>query len=198
MTITEPAPTHEVEHPPSRYTGTRVRRTEDPRLLAGRGQYVDDVTVPKMIEGAILRSPHAHAKIVSIDTSRARALPGVFDVVTGQDVAELAGPQPVIWFPIPDQRIARTHALATDRVRWVGQAVAAVAAVNRYVAEDALELIDIVYEPLPVVADLDAALAPGAPKLYDDWPDNVSGSLTYTAGEPDAAFGCPLEPRGRG
>lgn len=205
MTIAEPVRT--------RYTGTRMRRTEDPKLLAGRGQYVDDLTVPKMIEGAILRSPHAHARITGIDVSRARALPGVFDVLTGPELAAVAGQQPVIWFPIPDQRIARTHALATDRVRWVGQAVAAVAAVNRYVAEDALELIEVTYEPLPVVADLDAALAPDAPKLYDDWPDNVSGSLTYKAGDTDAAFadadvvvsasfthgrafGCPLEPRG--
>jgi aerobic carbon-monoxide dehydrogenase large subunit len=205
MTIAEPVKT--------RYTGTPVRRTEDPRLLAGRGQFVDDVTVPKMVEAAVLRSPLAHARILSIDVSRARALPGVFDVITGADLAAVAGQQPVIWFPIPDQLIAKTHALATDRVRWVGQAVAAVAAVNRYVAEDALELIDVSYDPLPVVGDLDAALAPDAPKLYDDWPDNVSGSLTYTAGDPTAAFanadvvvsgvfnhgrafGCPLETRG--
>lgn len=205
MTIVEPVRT--------KYTGSRVRRTEDPRLLAGRGRYVDDVTVPKMIEAAVLRSPMAHARITSIDVSAARELPGVFDVLTGTDLAAVAGEQPVIWFPIPDQRIARAHALAVDRVRWVGQAVAAVAAVNRYVAEDALELIEVEYEQLPVVADLDAALAPGAPKLYDDWPDNVSGSLTYTQGDADAAFasadvvvserfthgrafGCPLEPRG--
>lgn len=214
MTITEPVQsTTEPVQSQTRYTGASIRRTEDPRLLAGRGQYIDDVTVPKMIEAAVLRSPVAHARIVKIDTSRARELPGVFDVITGQDLAALAGPQPVIWFPIPDQRIARTRALATDRVRWVGQAVAAVVATDRYVAEDALELIDVEYEQLPVVADLDAALAPDAPKLYDDWPDNVSGSLTYTAGDAEAAFasadlvvkasfthgrafGCPLEPRG--
>lgn len=198
---------------PTRYTGRRTRRTEDPRLLAGRGQFVDDIVVPKMIEGAVLRSPYAHARITSIDTSRALDLPGVFDVITGADLVELAGPQPVIWHPIPDQRIATTHALAVDRVRWVGQAVAAVVAVDRYVAEDALELIEVEYEPLAVVADLDAALAPDAPRLYDDWPDNVSGELTYKHGDADAAFaradvivdgsfthgrafGCPLEPRG--
>lgn len=207
MTFVEPVQNR------TRYTGTSVRRTEDPRLLAGRGLYIDDVVVPKMIEAAVLRSPHAHARIVSLDVSRAKELPGVFDVITGQELAAVAGQQPVIWFPIPEQRIAKTHALAQDRVRWVGQAVAAVAAVDRYVAEDALELIDVEYEPLPVVPDLDAALAPDAPKLYDDWPDNVSGSLTYTFGEPDEAFasadvvvsgsfnhgrafGCPLEPRG--
>ncbi|MDQ4117765.1 MAG: molybdopterin-dependent oxidoreductase [Actinomycetota bacterium] len=205
MTVTEPART--------RYAGSRQRRTEDPRLLAGRGQYIDDLTVPKMIEAAVLRSPVPHAVITNIDASAARALPGVFDVITGKDLAALAGEQPVIWFPIQEQRIARTHALAVDRVRWVGQAVAAVVAVDRYVAEDALELIDVEYDPLPVVPDLDAALAPGAPKLYEDWPDNVSGSHSYTFGDADAAFasadrvvrgrfdhgrafGCPLEPRG--
>lgn len=205
MTVVEPAHTT--------YAGSRQRRTEDPRLLAGRGQYIDDLAVPKMIEAAILRSPVPHAVITSIDTSAARALPGVFDVITGQDLAVLAGEQPVIWLPIPEQRIARMRALAVDRVRWVGQAVAAVVAVDRYVAEDALELIEVDYDPLAVVADLDAALAPGAPKLYPDWPDNVSGSLTYTFGDADAAFasadhvvrgsfnhgrafGCPLEPRG--
>jgi carbon-monoxide dehydrogenase large subunit len=202
-----------VEAAPITYTGTGVRRTEDPRLLAGRGQYVDDVTVPKMIEGAILRSPHAHARITGIDVSRAKALPGVFDVIVGADLTALAGEQPVIWLPIPDQRIPKMYALATDRVRWVGQAIAAVAAVDRYVAEDALELIDVTYDLLPVVPDLDAALAPDAPRLYDDWPDNVSGSLTYTQGDAGEAFasadhvvkasfthgrafGCALEPRG--
>ncbi|MCU1630997.1 MAG: Carbon-monoxide dehydrogenase (acceptor) [Pseudonocardia sp.] len=207
MTITEPVQSQ------TKYTGARIRRTEDPRLLAGRGQYIDDVTVPKMLQAAVLRSPHPHARITGIDTSRARALPGVFDVITGQDLAAVADQQPVIWFPIPEQRIARTHALAVDRVRWVGQAVAAVVATDRYVAEDALELIEVSYELLPVVADLDAALAPDAPKLYDDWPDNVSGSLTYRNGDADEAFasadlvvggsfshgrafGCPLEPRG--
>lgn len=195
------------------YTGRRELRVEDPRLLAGRATFIDDISVPNMIEGAVLRSPLAHARILSIDVTKALNLPGVFDVLTGADIAEVAHPQPVIWLPLPDQRIARHHALAVDRVRWVGQGVAAVAAVNRWVAEDALELIEVEYEPLPVVADLDDALAPDAPKLYDDWPDNVSGSLTISAGDPAAAFaqadvvvgasfrhhpgfGCPIEPRG--
>jgi len=205
MTTTEAAP--------KKVVGTRVRRTEDPRLLAGHAQYLDDISVPRMLEAAVLRSPCAHGRITKIDASRALALPGVFDVLTGEDLAKVANPQPVIWLPIPEQRIAQTHALATDRVRWVGQAVAVVAATDRYVAEDALRLIDVDYEPLPVVADLDAALADGAPKLYDDWPDNISGSLTYEFGDTDQAFadadttvaatfehgrafGCPLEPRG--
>ena len=141
-----------------------------------------------MLEAAVLRSPYAHADITSIDVTEARALPGVFDVITGQDLAAVANEQPIIWLPIPDQRLARFHALAVDRVRWVGQAVAAVAAVSRYVAEDALALINVEYEPLPVVANLDAALAEGAPKIYEDWPDNISGSLTYDLGDVASAF----------
>lgn len=202
-----------IDSAPQTSIGKRVRRTEDPRLLSGRAQYIDDVELPRMLEAAVLRSPFAHARIVDIDVSRALELPGVFDVLTGDQLAAVAKEQPIIWHPIPDQRMAKTHALATDRVRWVGQAVAAVAAVDRYVAEDALRLIDVEYEPLPVVSSLDDALAPDAPKLYDDWPDNVSGSLTVAAGDTDAAFaeadvvvggrfehgrafGCPLEPRG--
>nr|WP_307724160.1 hypothetical protein [Pseudonocardia asaccharolytica] len=146
-----------------KYTGRPMARTEDPRLLAGRGRYIDDVTVPRMLEAAVLRSPIAHGRILRVDASRARELPGVFDVLTGPDLAAVAGVQPVIWKPVPGQRLAQTFALVTDRVRWVGQAVAAVAAVNRYVAEDALELIDVEYEPLPVAANLDAALADDAP-----------------------------------
>ena len=205
MTITENAP--------SKFVGSSVRRKEDPRLLSGHGQYLDDISVPRMLEAAVLRSPYAHAHITGIDVSEARALPGVFDVITGQDLAAVANEQPIIWQPIPGQRMPRPHALAVDRVRWAGQAVAAVAAVNRYVAEDALALINVEYEPLPVVANLDAALAEDAPKLYDDWPDNISGTLTYEFGDVAGAFaeadlvvaetfehgralGCPLEPRG--
>ena len=184
MTIVEPVPTVQ-----TRYTGTSVRRTEDPRLLAGRGQYVDDVTVPKMIEAAVLRSPVAHARITSIDTSRARELPGVFDVIVGCGSRRAGRPAAGHLVPDPgaahrqDPRARRSTGCAGS-----GQAVAAVVAVDRYVAEDALELIDVEYEPLPVVADLEAALAPDAPKLYDDWPDNVSGSLTYTAGDADCGL----------
>ncbi|GAA1239481.1 molybdopterin-dependent oxidoreductase [Prauserella halophila] len=197
----------------TKYTGKSQQRIEDPRLLTGHGTYIDDITVPRMIEGAVLRSPVAHARITRIDVSKAAELPGVFAVITGNDLVEFAGEQPVIWSVIPEQRIARAHALATDTVRWVGQGVAAVAAVDRYVAEDALELIEVDYEPLPVVADLEQALAPDAPKLYEDWPDNISGSMTFPAGDADAAFaeadvvvgasfrhhagyGCSIETRG--
>jgi carbon-monoxide dehydrogenase large subunit len=193
--------------------GARVKRTEDGRLLTGRGQFVDDLVLPRMLEAAVLRSPHAHARIVGVDASAALAMEGVFGVLTGADIADEVEPQPVIYHVLPDQRATDTRAIATDRVRWVGQIVAAVVARDRYVAEDALAAIVVDYEPLPVVANLDAALAADAPRLYDDWPDNVVGNIEWSNGDADAAIagadavvtrrmsvgrllGCPLEPRG--
>ncbi|WP_431910349.1 xanthine dehydrogenase family protein molybdopterin-binding subunit [Amycolatopsis thermoflava] len=194
--------------------GARVRRKEDPRLLTGRAQYVDDIVLPGMLEAAILRSPHPHARIRGVDTSRARALPGVFEVLTGPDARDAcAAPQPVIWLMIPDQRMTDQYALAVDKVRYVGQPVAVVAAANRYIAEDALALIDVDYEVLPAVSTLDAALAEDAPRLYEDWPDNVSCRQTIPKGDVEKAFaeadvivsetltfgrqmGAPLETRG--
>src|SRR5690242_5920721 len=101
----------QAERTPSQLVGARVRRLEDPRFLTGRGRYLDDIRVPGMLEAAVLRSPHAHARIVSIDAGRALARPGVFDVVTGAEIRELARPQPVIWRIIPDQRMTDGLAL---------------------------------------------------------------------------------------
>ncbi|WP_245633595.1 xanthine dehydrogenase family protein molybdopterin-binding subunit [Amycolatopsis jejuensis] len=177
-------------HPlPPRLIGARVRRTEDPRLLTGRARYVDDVVLPGMLEGAVLRSPHAHARVGSVDASAALALPGVHAVLTGADLQKLcANPQPVLHHVIPGQRMTERYALATDKVRYVGEAVAAVAAVDRYVAEDALGLIDVEYDVLPAVTTLDEALAEDAPRLYEEWPDNVSGRMTFPKGDIAAAF----------
>ncbi|MBB2505220.1 xanthine dehydrogenase family protein molybdopterin-binding subunit [Amycolatopsis echigonensis] len=207
MTVTQ-------QQVPPGLIGARVRRKEDPRLLTGRAQYVDDVVLPGLLEAAVLRSPHPHARIRSVDTSRARALPGVFDVLVGPEVRDAcAAPQPVVWLMIPDQRMTGQYALAVDKVRYVGQPVAVVAAKNRYVAEDALALIEVDYEVLPAVSTLDDALAPDAPLLYEDWPDNVSCRQTIPKGDVETAFaeadvvvtetlefgrqtGAPLETRG--
>jgi carbon-monoxide dehydrogenase large subunit len=193
--------------------GLRIPRREDIRLVTGRGRFIDDIQAPGMVEMATLRSPFAHARILSIDVTAARELPGVVDVVTGADIVGVVRPQPVIYDPLPHQRATDVLAIATDRVRWAGQVVAAVAASDRYVAEDALALIQVEYEPLPVVADLDAALAPDAARLYDDWLDNVIGEARYTKGDAQLAWdeadeivahrfnlapmaGAPLETRG--
>ncbi|MBX5442361.1 MAG: carbon-monoxide dehydrogenase large subunit [Solirubrobacteraceae bacterium] len=140
----------------------RLKRKEDPRFLRGEGTYVDDVKLPGMLHGAILRSPLAHARIVSIDTSAAQQHPKVRVVVTGRDLEGLG----LAWMPTLS---ADTQAvLATDKVRFQGQEVAFVVAEDRYAARDALELIEVDYEPLPVVSDVRRALDPDAPVIRDD------------------------------
>src|SRR3989442_1241910 len=132
--------------------GHSVKRKEDERFIRGKGTYVDDVSLPGMLHMELLRSPFAHARIRSIDTSRAAALPGVIAVVTG----ELMAQHNLAWMPTLS---GDTQAvLATDKVRFQGQEVAAVIAENAYIAKDALELIDVDYEPLPAVTTPQQAL----------------------------------------
>src|SRR5436190_20294351 len=133
-----------------RWIGKDIPRLEDPKLLSGRATYTDDVRLPGMLEAAVLRSPHAHARILRVDTSKAQALPGVFAVITGQDIARLTNPLPRF---CPEEVVE--YALAVDKVRYAGEGVAAV---DRYRAEDALALIEVEYEPLPPVVDPYAAL----------------------------------------
>jgi aerobic carbon-monoxide dehydrogenase large subunit len=142
--------------------GHSVKRKEDERFIRGRGNYVDDIKLPGMLYLELLRSPFAHARITGIDTSRAAALPGVVAVVTG----ELMAQHNLAWMPTLS---GDTQAvLATDKVRFQGQEVAAVVAEDPYVAKDALELIDVDYEPLPAVTNPDQAFAEGAPLIRDD------------------------------
>ncbi|RWI57125.1 MAG: xanthine dehydrogenase family protein molybdopterin-binding subunit [Mesorhizobium sp.] len=132
----------------TRWIGTDMKRVEDPRLLTGQGRYADDLSLPGMLHAATLASPHAHARIMSIDASKARALPGVFAVMTGEEVATSTGPLPCFANPPVEQRC-----VAVDRVRHVGEPVAIVAAESRYIAEDAVRLIEVEYEPLPPMND---------------------------------------------
>ncbi|MEU4096489.1 aerobic carbon-monoxide dehydrogenase large subunit [Streptomyces sp. NPDC026673] len=140
----------------------RMTRKEDARFVRGRGTYVDDVRLPGMLHGAILRSPLAHARIVSVDTSAAEAHPKVRAVITGETLAGLG----LAWMPTLSYDTQAV--LATDKVRFQGQEVAFVVAEDRYAARDALELIDVEYDPLPPVVDAREALAPGAPLIRDD------------------------------
>ena len=139
-----------------------MARKEDARFIRGQGTYVDDVQLPGMLHGAILRSPYAHARIVSIDTTAALQHPRVHAVITGSDL-EARG---LAWMPTMSHDTQAV--LATDKVRYQGQEVAFVIADDRYCARDALELIDVEYEPLPVVVDAAAALDPDAPLIRDD------------------------------
>ena len=168
-----------------RWIGQSMKRVEDPRLLTGRGKYIDDVVLPNMAHAAVLRSPHAHARIKSIDTSRAEALPGVVLVMTGAQAAEHTGPLPCFANPPVAQ-----YCIATDRVRHVGEAVAAVVAESRYIAEDAIDLIEVEYELLPAVVDPEEAVtSSGDAVLHPDrGPSNIALQRTLTFGPVEDDF----------
>src|ERR671922_1959455 len=145
-----------------RGVGHSVKRKEDERFIRGRGNYIEDIKLPGMLHMSILRSPFAHARINSIDTSRAEELPGVVAVVTGETLAA----HDLAWMPTLS---GDTQAvLATDKVRMQGQEVACGIAEDPYVAHDALELIEVDYDPLPVVVTPQQSLEPGAPVIRDD------------------------------
>ncbi|HET9921652.1 MAG TPA: aerobic carbon-monoxide dehydrogenase large subunit [Ktedonobacteraceae bacterium] len=172
----------------TRWFGAPVQRTEDPRLLRGKGMFVDDIELPEMLHAAVLRSPHARARILAIDTSAARELPGVYAVYTAADLGDLLEPSPLL---VPHQALTQPRTqlpLASQEVRYVGEAVALVVADSRYSAEDALDLIEVEYEPLPVVHNLEVAAAPDAPLVHEGVPDNVAAHLVQVVGEPDSIF----------
>jgi aerobic carbon-monoxide dehydrogenase large subunit len=168
--------------------GQPVPRVEDPRFITGRGRYVDDIELPRQCHGVLIMSPHAHARIKRIDTAKAKAAPGVLAVLTGADVLadQLGGLAP----PMPEDmggpkgfRTLRA-VLVTDKVRAVGDRVAFVVAETLARARDAAELIEVEYEPLPAVTDVEDAVKPGAPVLWDAAPNNVS--FTLMMGNKDA------------
>src|SRR3954467_5812292 len=140
----------------------RLKRKEDARFIRGQGNYLDDIRLPGMVHMAILRSPFAHAKINSIDTSEALALPGVAAVITAKDL-ETLGPA-----GMPTSSDDTQAVLAGDKVRFQGQEVAAVIATSEYIARDALQLIDVDYDPLPAVVNARKALDDDAPLIRDD------------------------------
>ncbi len=171
------------ERPGDAWIGRPLKRREDHRLLIGAGAFVDDMTPPGCLHVALLRSPHAHARIASIDVEAARRDPRIRLVVTGKDVAHLA-PMPVNRL-VPDMRVPPHPILAEGQVHAVGMPVAAVVAEDIYAAYDALDLIAVDYEPLPGLAEPEAALAAGAPLLFS----GIDGNrvLTRTVREGDAA-----------
>lgn len=165
----------------AKYVGTSIKRKEDPRFIQGKGSYVANLTLPGMAYLAIKRSPYAHAKIKSINASKAQALPGVLAVFTGQDTTEL-GHLPSGW-NVPNIKVPVQRVLQTDKVRHVGDRVAVVVAESPHIAADALDMIDVDYEPLPAVTDARQAAEAGAPLVHDDVPNNVS--YTWALGNKD-------------
>jgi aerobic carbon-monoxide dehydrogenase large subunit len=166
-----------------KFVGDRQLRKEDPRLLTGRGRYVGDLALPGMLHAVLLRSPHAHARVRRVSADRARAHPGVVDVVTFADLGGAGRAYPMVP-PHPELRGHNFAPLAGDRVRFVGEAVAAVVADSRYTAEDARDLLEVDYEVLPSAQ----SLAPGAPAVHDDSPDNLAGRVTLARGDVEAAL----------
>ena len=167
------------------WVGQSIKRKEDRRLLVGEGQYLADIVLPRMIMMGLVRSIYAHAKITNIDTAQAAAQPGVHAVLTGEDVRHL-GPvlsdmstpnlpgvtkRPIFW------------PLSIDEVKYVGDPLAVVVARDKYTLEDALELVDVDYDPLDVVIGPERALQPDAPLLYPDWGDNVLYHQHIPAGD---------------
>ena len=198
--------------PAPRFVGSEVKRLEDPRLIRGQAQYADDLVVSGLVHAYVVRSPHAHARLSRVDVTRACRHPGVLAVFTVRDLQPEMRPKPLILSP-PNTKNPPRLALATDVVRFVGHPVALVVATDRFRARDAGDLVEVDYEPLPVVLDPEAAAQPDSPQLYPEAPGNTAYEFTWTNGDVEAAFGnahrvvsgrfvnqrlsaLPLEPRG--
>ena len=195
------------------YTGQSIKRFEDHRLLTGQSSYVDDMTRPRMLHALIIRSPHGHARIRSIDASAALALPGVAAVVTSQDIADIAVLPTRESADADELNPPRHPALAVDKACYAGQPVAIVLAENIYTAEDAVELVNIDYEILPAVIDPREATSEGAPVIHEQFGSNIVLRTVNAGGDLDGAFAeadcvisqrfdvqrvapAPMEPRG--
>ncbi len=152
-----------------RYIGKPMARRDAADIVTGAVQYTDDLKFQNLLHGKVLRSPHAHALIKKIDKSKAQALRGVKAVLTWEDIPDFRGGTP------------RNVRVLDKKVRYVGDAVALVAATTEEIAEEALDLIEVEYEVLPAVFDIDSALSPGAPAVYDEYPDNIlpGGTIIY-------------------
>jgi len=170
--------------PPITWCGQSVERVEDAALLTGRGRFIDDLGVkPGTLHAAILRSPHAHARILAIRTEAAKTIAGVAAVLTGKDIAALSASL-VVGVKAPIE----CWPIALDRVRYVGEPIAVVVASSRYVAEDAIDLIEVDYEPLTAVVDPEAALEQATPVLHEGLRSNLASERTFRYGDPERAF----------
>ncbi|HEX3690711.1 MAG TPA: xanthine dehydrogenase family protein molybdopterin-binding subunit [Solirubrobacteraceae bacterium] len=173
---------------PAGHVGRELRRKEDPRLITGRARYVDDISLPGQLWAAFVRSPEAHATVVSIDTSAAAARPGVHAVFTGEDMSDLGGPLPMAWVPPGVEVNNPEHwPLARGVVKHVGDPVAVVVGADRYAVSDAVEDVVVEYDPLPVIVDPEAAVA-GAPFVHDQFETNKVHEWSLAGGDVEAGF----------
>ncbi len=170
---------------PYNWIGRSIPKVEDRKFLLGRGNYVDDMTMPGMLHAAMLGSPYAHARIVGIDVEKARKLPGVVAIVTCLEAMELCDPMPDFG-PAPD--LHGWRCMASDKVRFVGEPVVAIVATSRYVAEDARDLIEVEYDLLDPVVDMREAMEPGAALVHEPMGSNVALDSTLSYGDVEGAF----------
>ena len=169
------------------YIGASIRRKEDVRFLTGRANFVDDIKVPHMLHAAVLRSPHAHARIRSIDSTKALATPGVVAVITFEDIASMAKRIPFRLYAIEGLERFLQYPLPQDKVRHVGEAVAVVVGESRYLAEDGVDAMEVDYEPLPAVTDLRESLQTRI-ILHEENGTNLACQYTLNIGDVDEAF----------
>ncbi len=177
-----------IEDRPETQIGKATLRKEDARLITGQTRWTDNITLPGMLHAAILRSPMAHAKITNLDVSGAKDSANVIEVYTGADLADDYGALPCAWPVTPDMVNPPHMALAVDEVNYVGDAVAVVLARDKASAVDALEAIDVDYEPLEAVVDMAAAAKDGAARVHEDTQSNISYVWPFSNGDVDAAF----------
>src|SRR4051812_29510921 len=182
-----------VENQDNKWIGKRTPRPDGADKVTGRAAYAADATMPGMIWGKVLRSPHPHARIKSIDTSKAQKLPGVKAVVTAKDIVDFPIDKGPVMLGIQDMRWMCRNVMAREKALFHGHPVAAVAAINERVAAEACKLIEVKYEVLPFVIDVDDAKKPGAPVLhdhvkFDGKPSNIAGALEHKLGDVDAGF----------
>ncbi len=195
------------------HVGSRIKRPDDPRILTGRGRYVDDLVLPRMVHVAFVRSAHAHARLVRVDVDRARRAPGVAALLTGEEARRLCKPYRGVLLHYAGMKTAPILPLAIDRVRCVGEPVVAVAAASGAAAEDAAALVRVEYAPLPAALDPEGALAPGAAPIHPELGDNLMYATRLAGGDAAGALaaagrvwrrtftigrhtGVPIEPRG--
>ena len=173
---------------PNSYIGKSVPRPNARKLVEGRGQYVDDIVLPRMVHAAFVRSPHAHARILKIDGAEALKMPGVLRVFTGKDLVPHCDPWVATLAHLKGMKSAPQHPLPSERATWVGEAVAAVVAESRAIAEDALAKVKVDYEPLPAAVDMETALLPSTPVIHPELGDNLCFERVNESGKVDEAF----------
>ncbi|HVB33035.1 MAG TPA: xanthine dehydrogenase family protein molybdopterin-binding subunit [Patescibacteria group bacterium] len=171
----------------TKYVGKPLKRKEDPRLIQGIAHYVDDRVLPGMLQLGIVRSPYAHARVRAIDAGKARTAAGVVAVLTASDLGDAIGPVPCA-AQLPDLKPAPRSVLASDEVRFVGEGVAVVVAADRYTLRDALEMVEVDYEPLPAVVDPEKAMRKDSPRVHDSLSDNIAYRWEIEGGDLRKAF----------